>query len=187
MSKRPRNVEINDPDDFSTSERLKQIYQARQELREIRREAATHRQDMPKKALAYYRTGVESYFMELDTLFQRNDEGRKLWEEKYFGTVTLGPPPLPELKYHQMDLRSQPEPIEYHICGLETLFEVGVSITEEFEIESEHELKDTQTETVTLSQPISWQILNKMVSEANQYVADLGIGLEIDETDEWEI
>lgn len=173
--------EIDDPENYGSSKRLQQIYDARRELREIRQEAATHRTRMPKKALAYYRTGVESYLMELDTLFQRDKKGQYLWTEQQFGTIRIDPPQTPEKSYHSINSYSEKEPQIFEIRGLATLFEVDTEITHVFEFEDKHELTGTKTRKVERSAMIPWDVLNKMVAVANRYVSNLGIGLEIDD------
>ena len=187
MSEVPDGVKIDDPEDYSTSTRLKQIYEARRELREMRRQAATHRHKHPRRALAYYRTGVESYLMEVDTLFQRNEEGRRLWSEEHFGTVTIEPPEPPETAYYTTNTYEKLDPVSYKIRGLESLFELDSEITHVFEMKKKHELRGTETKRVERSAPVPWNALNRMVTSTNSYLSDLGIGLDIDETDEWEI
>ena len=184
-----RDVAINDPDNYSTSERLRQIYQARRELRDMRQEAAIHRHRRPKKALSYYRTAVESYLMELDTLFERKEEGKELWVSRHFGTVTIMPPKLRGQRgsYHSINSRPSPDPKHVEIRGLKTLFELESPITRTFKIKESHELVGKKTKKVRRTAHISWTTLNAMVSATNAYVSDLGIGLEMDETDEWEI
>ena len=199
----PREVEINDPDDFSTSTRLQQIYQARQELRQMRREAAQHRKQQPGRAVMYYRTAVESYLMELDTLFTQNDDGRELWNRKQYGTVTIAPPgsyePAPRVagawrvegigdnNNDALTIESKPNPKTVELTGLKSLFETDSPIRTKFELETTNELTGKQTVSVGAHGFVPWTSLNQMVMDANEFVSDLGIGLDIDETDEWTI
>lgn len=177
MSEQPPTERIDDPEDYGASERLKQIYQARRELRDIRREAATHRRTAPHSAVAYYRTGVESYLMELEPLFYEDETGIKIWQDWFFGTVTIDPPETAEQPYYKIggpDL----EPVEYSINGLNTLFQID-EITHVFEIEEESELSGRTAEKAKRTAPIPWDVLNRMVSVANRYCSDLGIGLDV--------
>jgi hypothetical protein len=202
----PRAVEINDPDDFSTSSRLQQIYQARQELRQMRQEAAQHRKQHPAKAVMFYRTAVESYLMELDTLFTQNDDGRELWNRKQYGTVTIAPPgsyePAPHTarawrvegigdhnnnnNNNALTIESKPTPKAVELTGLKSLFKTDSPIRVKFELETTEKLT-AQTVSVGAHGYVPWTSLNQMVMDANSYVSDLGIGLDIDETDEWMI
>jgi len=184
MSEQPPTEQIDDPEDYGASERLKQIYQARRELREIRREAATHRKTDAKNAVAYYRTGVESYLMELEPLFYTDKTGQQLWEEQYFGTVTISPPETADQPYYQIGGPTL-EPVQYHIKGLNTLFQID-DVAHVFEIEEENELTGSSAEKVRCTSPIPWDALNRMVSAANRYCTELGIGLDVaDNSDSW--
>lgn len=198
----PREVTISDPDDFSTSTRLQQIYQARQDLRQMRQEAAQHRESHPAKAVMYYRTAVESYLMELDTLFAQNDRGRELWNRKNFGSVTIAPPgnyqPAPNSVRsvrvsgigegnETLKVESKPAPKTVELTGMKSLFELESPIRRTFELTTTDELIGDKTVSVGARAYVSWTSLNEMVMEANSYVSDLGIGLDIDETDEWTI
>ena len=184
MSEQPPTEQIDDPEDYGASERLKQIYQARRELREIRREAATHRKTDPKNAVAYYRTGVESYLMELEPLFYTDKTGQQLWEEQYFGTVTISPPETADQPYYQIGGPTL-EPVQYRIKGLNTLFQID-DVAHVFEIEEENELTGSSAEKVKCTTPIPWDALNRMVSVANRYCSELGIGLDVaDNSDSW--
>jgi len=184
MSEQPPTERIDDPEDYGASERLKQIYQARRELRDIRREAAAYRKTAPKDAVAYYRTGVESYLMELEPLFYQNETGLEIWEEWFFGTVTINPPKTAEQPYYKIG-GPELEPVQYRLKGLNTLFQID-EIAHVFELEEESELSGTTTETVKQTTPIPWDVLNRMVSAANRYCSDLGIGLDVsDNNDPW--
>jgi len=183
MSEQPDRVEINDPSEYGAGQRIKQIYEARRELRAMRREAAQHRKRKPEAAIAHYRTGVESYLMELFPLLDKNEDGRELWSSKSFGTVTISPPEPPETRYDTINSYSQPEAKHFEIRGFQTLFNESWPISYEFEFTQSHELKGKETETKRVSAEISWQSLNAMVSEANNYVEDLGIGLDVDDND----
>jgi len=184
MSEQPPTERIDDPEDYGASERLKQIYQARRELRDIRREAAAHRSAVPKDAVAYYRTGVESYLMELEPLFYQNETGMEIWDNWYFGTVTVTPPETAEQPYYKIG-GPELEPVDYKINGLNTLFQVD-EIAHVFEVEEESELSGGTVETVKRTTPIPWDALNRMVSVANRYCSELGIGLDVaDNSDTW--
>lgn len=182
MSEQPPSERIDDPEDYGASERLKQIYQARRELRDIRREAAAYRRSAPKESVAYYRTGVESYLMELEPLFYQNETGVEIWQDRFFGTVTIEPPETAEQPYYQIG-GPELEPAQYRINGLNTLFQID-EITHIFEIEEESELSGRTAETTKRTSPIPWDVLNRMVSVANRYCSELGIGLDVSDNNE---
>lgn len=198
------DVEINDPEDFTTSERLRQIYNARQELRDMRREASNLRHKAVShqnqvRAVQHYRTAVESYLLEVDTLLRKHDPGPEMWDNRQYGTIIIQPPGKwteqrgyytaenIERKTHvPLKVKSVPDPKRVDVTGLKWLFntETPVSRTFEFEVVSStvHEKK-----TYTGKAYIGWNTLNKMVTDVNSFLGDIGIGLNTDETDEWEI
>lgn len=199
MSESPLDVEINDPDGYSTSERLKQIYTARRQLREMRTEAAARRRRNPRKAVSFYRTGVESYLMELDTLMRGHELGERLLHDFDFGTVTISPPGEWEKRYgyyvekslgennQNFKVNSRPEPKHVPLKGLLSLIQLPTPVRREFEIERKHQLTGKSTVTFTGSGHIPWETLSRMVSAMNEFVSELGLGLDVEEEDEWKI
>jgi hypothetical protein len=197
-------VEIDDPDNYTTSTRLQQIFEARRQLREIRREASSYRHSgvgkrQKMRAVQYYRSGVESYLLEVDTLLREHDPGPALWSKKHYGTVTIQPPGkfTEKLGYYvaeniergpnqPLKVSSLPEPKQIDIVGLKWLFETEspIQATFEFDIQS-HTIGETYT--TTASAVMSWTTLNSMVSDVNSFLGELGIGLDVDDTEEWKI
>jgi hypothetical protein len=204
MSKHERDVEIQDPDNFTTSTRLQQIFEARRQLREIRREASSYRQmgagkNQKMRAVQYYRSGVESYLLEVDTLLRQHDPGPYLWEKQQYGTITIQPPGKFERKrgyYQAKDLQmgpnkplkveSLPDPKEIDVVGLKWLFEKDTPITVSFDYPV-HSNTLGSTHTKTANACISWTTLNRMVSSVNSFLGELGIGLDVDDTEEYKI
>lgn len=207
-------VSVSDPDDFTTSARLKQIYQARRDVRESRREASQYRHGNHShrtkvQAVQYYRTAVEGYLLEVDTLLTQHDPGPRLWHDKYYGTVTIQPPGRWEEKrtYYRsknkelkpnvpLKVDSLPEPKEVDIIGLKWLFNAESPVTRdfEFEVRNPHYKPGPHadgglrpTKTMTGSALIAWTQLNEMVTDINEFLAELGIGLSLDENNEWTI
>jgi hypothetical protein len=199
MSEKPLNLEIDDPENYSSSERLKHIYEARRNLREMRTEAAARRRREPKRAVSYYRSGVESYLMELDTLMRKHDPGPELLFKRDFGTVTIQTPGQWKKRHgfwinksigqnnKNVKVSSLPEPKEVELNGLSSLIELPTPIKRTFEFQRHNELTGRSTVTVTATAHIPWETLNRMVSAINEFVSELGLGLDVDEEDEWKI
>jgi hypothetical protein len=200
MSETPVDLEIDDPENYSSSERLRHIYDARRQLRQMRTEAATHRHARPGRAAEHYRTGVESYLLELDTLMRQHEPGPEILYERDFGTVKVHPPGGWEQKrygayYINKDLKSGntptkireiPEPKKIELTGLQSLLELPSPIKHTFEAEA---VSSTIGDTVKFSSStyIGWESLNRMVSAMNEFVSQLGLGLDVDDQDEWKI
>jgi len=203
MSEFDREIEIKDPDDFTTSTRLQHIFDARRQLREIRREASTYRvrggSSGKFQAIQYYRSGVESYFLEVDTLLRQHPPGPHYWSEKKYGTLTINPPG----KFREqmgsyvseniemspnvpLRVKSLPEPKTIDIIGLKWLFERESPARAVFEFDVDNaSMGGTHTDTARAA--VSWTTLNEMVSDVNHFLGELGIGLDVDDTEEWKI
>lgn len=197
------DVEVSDPDDYTTRQRLKQIYQARKELRAMRQNAATYRRGSSHRqkveAVQHYRTGVESYLLELDTLLRKHDPGPELWSDRHYGTITVKPPGKwtekrgyyvaenVERRTHvPLKVKSVPDPKDVDVIGLKWLFETETPVSRSFEFTI---MSSTAHETTTRAGKayIGWNMLNKMVTDVNAFLGELGIGLDTDNTDEWKI
>jgi hypothetical protein len=199
------DVKIADPEGFTSSKRLKQIYRAREDLRKMRKEAAqvrnkpNSRHAAKVEAVQYYRAAVESYLLEVDTLLRQHDPGPELWHDRQFGTVVITPPGRWEKRrgyYVSKNLKrgpnqplkveSLPDPKEVPVTGLKWLFETDTPISREFEFTT-HGHRVHETITKTGSVVISWQTLNRMVTSVNSFLNEVGVGLEIDDGGEWTI
>lgn len=204
MSKHERDIEIQDPDNYTTSTRLQHIFETRRQLREIRREASSHRHRVGSRkekmrAVQYYRSGVESYVLEVDTLLRQHDPGPYLWDAKDYGTVTIQPPGQFEKKpgYYQaknvevkpnvpLKVKNLPEPKEVDVIGLKWLFQADSPLSRSFDFPLQNHTTDGEY-TTSASACISWTTLNEMVSDVNSFLGELGIGLDVDDTEEWKI
>ncbi len=196
-------VEIADPEGFTGNKRLKQIYRAREDLRKTRKKAAQAR-NQPNagartkiKAVQAYRAGVESYLLEVGTLLRQH--APELWRDRHYGTVVIRPPGNWERRFGHfaakdlevepnvpMKVKNIPDAKEVPIVGLRWLFETETPVTRSFEFELVSS-RVNETVTKTGSAAIGWQTLNKMVTDINAFLNEVGIGLDTDEGSEWTI
>lgn len=191
-------VEAVDVDEMIRRERIRSLFDARKRCREVRSDSKIEfdGQETDVGNMAY-RTVLESYIREAEALFSQTEDGRRYWSERDFGTVTV---PLPveassmngtpyqvpgSGEEYPIGVLEQPEPKTVDMIGLKSLFETDSPITATFEFPSPHPgLGRGQTyETETIKKAIPYQILDKMFARTNGYLAELGIGIEIDETD----
>ena len=73
-----------------------------------------------------------------------------------------------------------PDPKRVPVIGLKWLFETDTPVTRTFEFEV---VGGALNETVTLpgSSTVKWHTLNQMVTDTNEFLSEVGVGLEIDE------
>jgi hypothetical protein len=80
---------------------------------------------------------------------------------------------------------SRPDPKEVDVTGLKSLFDIESPIVATFEFESpaRGRGRGSTMESVTVPESIPYHILDEMFATTNGYLAELGLGIEIDETD----
>lgn len=193
------NVEVEDPEDFTTIERLRQIYETRSELRQIRAKASqvrnnpNTRRHQKMQALQMYRSGVESYILEVDTLLKMFDPGPELYHNRDYGTVVIRPPGRWERRFghyrsknletgpnQPLKVKSLPDAKSVKIAGLRTLFEEETPITRKFEF-TPSDRRIGSSLTKTNGAVIGWNQLNRMVSDVNAFLGEVGMGLDAEE------
>lgn len=201
---------VEDPDSYIQQRRLKDIFQARKEVRNQRQKAkeyqikATGAKDEGyhrMKALRLYRAAVENYLSELRPLLLSDDLGTEYWFKLDLGSVTAEPPVYrdafgdgPEQwVYHdggkRYTVERKPETKEIDFTGFKMLFELADPLTVQFtlSVDAPGFGRGTTTKTVTERQNIPFRKLDAVMNEANHYLQQRGIELEADSTDEWEI
>jgi len=192
------DVTVTDPEGFNTDQRLKQIYRAREDLRKMRKEAAQIRNNpntdsrAKVEAVQHYRAAVESLLLEVGTLLKNHDPGPELWTDRYYGDVVIRPPGnwTPQRSHYKSEtiernntpllVEEIPDAKRVPVVGLRWLFETETPVTRPFEFAV---YGGALNETVTYhsSSVVPWRILNQMVSEVNEYLNEVGVGLEITE------
>lgn len=148
----PRDGEIDDPEDISQKQRIKEILDRRRRTLEARDEAKMETLlggTNEARALLYYRAHLESLIYELWNVF-RNFEagesesedsdtptGKYYLEEKHLGTVTVSPPESLIGAIGQLDAgENLPESKRFEIEGLKWYLEHPDTIQATFAAES---------------------------------------------------
>ena len=188
-----------DPDDYVARRRLKDIYDSRRELMKSRKKASeiTIRggRNSKQKALEFYRKSVENYLIELEPFFFQFG-GKEIWFSYDFGTVQVQPPNV-DLDspsswidgLHRMDHNGGtvrvseplPDPQEVEVKGLSFLFNTSSPITATFEYNTRHELTGKGTVQKANHAYLPTQMLDRMVFVANEFLAEHGLDLDIDQ------
>jgi len=204
------NVEvIEDPDSYIQSRRLRDIFDARKQVRKQRLRAKTHyidNNDSPRGirgAKRAYRAAVENYLAELRPLFLSDEQGKQVWFNLDFGTLQIEMPTEREtvgreqsrvvykevkadgsIRKHPMS--NQPDPKIINLQGLNYLFELPEPIVAEFEFISTSSGRwggGTNRHHVTTQHDIGFDRLDAVVNEANHRLQQRGLDLDLSEDD----
>lgn len=190
---------VDDPEDYTQNERLKQLMRSRQQVSDVRSRARemrlNHSINEEREAL-YYRTAVENYLMELRPLFHQNDSSRssQFWTEEKLGEVTISPfrrvnnsiGPAEYIltkKYRSSDEATRyaevnPERKQIEVVGLTSVLELPERLSGEFECVTQSAVSGKQPETRSLSTVIHKPVLDKAVQVADRFRSELGIDLD---------
>lgn len=186
---------VEDPEEYARSQRLEDIFNARRELRYIRRRADF---ENDWEALRAYRAAVATYAAEVEPLFLKYDAGEYVWFKKDFGTVAVAPQMWREQHRHHGEgwgvkvrkkngrgrekavVKERPEPVEYDLIGIESLFELPNPIEETFHFEEVGRHSSYRVRTVT--EQISFATLDEIYRATNRFLADIGFELDPDDS-----
>jgi hypothetical protein len=197
---------IEDPDSFVQSQRLKDIFGARRDVRKQRLKMKTLAIDADtqadvRAAKRGYRAAVEGYLQELRPVFMDDKQGQDVWFGLDFGTLKIELPvqretvglnreqliyretkPNGKTKKHKVG--TQPEPKEIDLHGMNYLFELPEPIAVEFEwtnISSGSWASSTHSKSITKRHDIGFDRLDQIVNEANHRLQERGFDLELGE------
>jgi len=190
--------EVEDVDEHIDARRVKDLFDARRQVREDRRAAKSehHTNDTSlAECLAGYRQSVETYLMEAQSLLQQTPEGRHLWQKDSYGTLTLdvdtrggGPHDDPEVRVPSRDepgaewvtaVKDIPDPVEIELTGLRSLLMLDDPVAQTFEITTRNGRHELETRVVPVREQPDWQALDDMVLTVNGYLAQLGVDLSV--------
>lgn len=205
---------IEDPDSYIQSQRLKDIFNARRDVRKRRLKMKTVAIDAEKPAdlttaKRGYRAAVENYLQEIRPLFMRDEQGKQVWFGLDFGTLEI-PLPIEKESYgrsrgiryvhthiengekKKTKVPHPPEPKRIELQGLNYLFDLPEPITVTFDIgatSTGHYGLTTGTDNITKQHDIGFDRLDQIVNEANHRLEQRGLDLELNdgEEDSWEI
>jgi hypothetical protein len=193
--------QVADPEEYINQRRLKDIYDAKRELLKSRREASRMKinakhggsAEQFNAAAELHREAAENYFLEISSLFHRNEAGREIWYQRDFGTVTIQPPytaqnmrPCSSGGYKIDDPNSVgdiwvisiPEPKEVELVGIESLFTLPSPVTKTFEYVVDEGHYGEVPREETNSGYVSKSTLDRMVKIVDLYLDELGLDLD---------
>ena len=180
--------------------RLKAIFDAREQVREVRLDIEDRRfsggKSNQESAMGIYRSTLETYLQELEPLFLANPDGREIWDDRDFGTVVVSPPVSGGLivtdEYHcgAPDEYAEPEnvrenvnPVEYNLTGLSSLLSYPNPLTYTFEFRHNPPGEREKRRTATGEGYVDKRTLDSMFRAANRYLAEVGIGIDMQQSE----
>jgi len=189
---------VHDPEGYIQERRLKEIFDARKEVRERRMEAKQYHlenENTPRSldAVRMYRSAVENYLSELKPLFMEEDKGKEYWYNVNVGVVEMELPVKETLagrggktiyKYNGSKIARKPDSKEIELVGIGCLFTLPEPLTVEFDVTKKFGLDRTKLTSVAHTGAIPFAQLDRIVNLANQYLSDRGMELDPeDDTD----
>lgn len=185
--------QAEDPEDYVTRRRLKDVYDARSDLLEARSIASKESIRGNKSAAQqYYRKAVENYMIELQPLFF-GFGGEDLWKKEEFGSFEVHPPNIElESKYNWTDDMYQishegekvrvvgplPDSEVLTVRGIESLFSAESPIRVSFEYKTQDRFRPNIDKASSVYLPEN--ILDEMVFKAGTFLAEHGLDLDAD-------
>lgn len=190
-------VEAVDTEDMVRSQRLRAIADAKNNCREVRENVEnviSQDDEHQYEATSYYRHAVESYAREAETLFSKTDAGRRYWTEYEFGTMTVSPAVKHEaapkgtkriIAQTGSEVAGKLPEETIQVTGLNTLFRLESPITFDMAcpVSAPGRGRGMTRETVRVKQQIEFGILDDMYAVVNGYLSELGLDIEIDDSD----
>lgn len=170
---------VDDPDQLNQKQQLREIHEARQDVRDVRwkvRESEVFEGLSAKDSNGLYRAAVESYVQELIPLMtsQAFDAGSELLTGEEFGVVRCRREI--ETSLENVEVREQTQPI----VGLESLFELPSPLVFRFERESGSHRSVATVETVRETREIPRHVLDRILIACDEFRQEIGLGLDAD-------
>jgi hypothetical protein len=190
------------PEELTEKRRLKDIFDARQELRETRTLAArARREGKLQLALSGYRATVANYVTEVEPLLWKYERGQELLRGTHFGHLRVAPKVTHTDRKHGADVVKVEGATDSYevsevpdglgevveVVGLEALFELGNPVRRSFEIPVERRHKRDRTESVTVVSQLTFRMLDRMTREVNVLLGNIGLELEPDDAGDGEV
>lgn len=185
-------AEIDDPEEYVDRRRLRDIFNAREELRQVRVQSAYHRTPDARSA---YRAAVSTYVSEVEPLFLSDDRGIYYWNEIDLGTTEIRPEYEPTADGYTVEPHGQratmdtpPTTEQIELVGVRSIFELPTPLQGTVRyVESGGYGTDT-VDTLTFSRRMPFPAADAYARATNRFLASIGLEVDVDtDTDEWEI
>lgn len=186
---------VYDPEGYVQERRLKDVFDAREKVRERRLAAKQYQLENRDstaniEAVRMYRAAVENYLSELKPLFFEEERGKHIWFNKEITTLTVQLPVEARsagrggskgYTYNGSKIKSKPEPKQIELTGIGCLFQLSEPLNVEFEVTKRVGLDRTYRETVVHTFAIPFDHLDHIMNIANEYLSERGLELDPEE------
>jgi hypothetical protein len=198
----PQDIEVadvRDPEEYTNERRLKDIFDARSDIREKRLQAQEAARTDRLTAVSAYRSAVSNYLLEVEPLLRQHEPGTQLLTERDFGSIVIEPPTkekeapgrttttrqiieVPKDTYgtKEVPVKDIPDPAKYHLTGLRSLFTAPNPVEHEFTFIADNTYRQRDKYTLTQRTQISFQTLDTMVRTINNFLGEAGLELNPD-------
>lgn len=188
QQEQPEAYEIDDPEELSQKQRIKEILNRRTGVIDKRTEAKdlwVSGELSQVQALQVYKTAIEGLIMDLWTKFLNAEDadGEELLQEKPIATIEVHPP-ADKLPTDAGDLAAGatiPDPKAVTIRGLEWYLNNEPVIERQFTLETWH---PPQTTTVVGRALVDFPILDRAVYECVEFIDGTGIDADMAEEEQ---
>jgi hypothetical protein len=195
---------VEDPEEFIEERRLRDIFEARDRLRERRITVKTAPDHKEYRAVSAYRSAVSNYLMEVEPLLARYEDGEALLFDVEFGCLRVEPdveftewPAGANTWTVEVDSgseveieREQAEQADTRVFameGLVSLFNYPDPLLAQWEFEQTYRGGEQVKYTHTKEAQIRFGVLDRMARSINRFLADIGFELEPESDDTWEV
>jgi hypothetical protein len=183
----PQDQRIDDPEELSQKQRIREILDRRKQTLEARDEAkmSTLMGDVSEEdALLYYRSHLEGLIYELWNVFRNldNDDGKKYLADKELGTVVIHPPDELMNAVGTWDSGvTPPQPKQHTIQGLRWYIDRGDTVEATFTIQS---FDPPQERSETVERVLYWNELDTGLRACLEFMHIAGIDADLAEEEQ---
>jgi len=184
------DAQVLDPDSYTQKRRLKDLFELRREVADIRLRAQARISSLAHldhEALTAYRVAMNAYLVEVEPLIRRYG-GEELWEEASLGELTVEPPDglteegvTPSIQNRQRRVKSPAEPETTTFTGLQSILTEPNPLAVTFEATVSERLEGTYTRQETKYVQIPDDVLDRAYRTVNLFLAKQGLDLDPDD------
>lgn len=166
------NAKVEDPENLNQSQRLREIHEARQQVRSVRNKT---RSEQVFGSIAdgqldgVYRAAVESYILSLQPLIvsEEVEDSARLWDSEEIGEFVVRAPGKTQT---------------VTIKGVKDILYRNSPLELEFRVETNSERAGKTSERRIVQKEIPRRVLDRAVMKCDRFRQDIGLGIDVEST-----